>query len=771
MTSMTLPRRRATAAAAVGLIVFAGWLYFGWGGPTATTVASSVGSVASSAFATACAVTAARSGRARQRIAWSCLGVGLAGWVVGNLIWTYYLVVTGEWPPFPSAADAFYLLLPLGTCVAAVFAPSTGGRSGVRVLLDGLLVTASIFLIAWTVGLHAVYDDYATSGLTFATSAVYPFADFAMVTMIAVVLAKTRPGRRVSPALLLAGVAIVWITDSGYAYLLSNPHDSREAVVLGWAIAMYFVGVAALTSKPLTAIDDEQRKAPSRVELWLPYLPVPFAFTFGVVEVWPHTGSSPVIVTGMILALAVLLRQFTLLTENRQLLDTVADMALRDDLTGLANRALFGDRLEHAMQLRLRNDTSVAVLVADLDDFKLVNDTLGHPVGDKLLCDVGERIQNSVRSGDTVARLGGDEFAILVEDSPAVADEIAELVVRSFDEPFTVEGRTLHVRLSIGLASASSDLDSDVTADELFKRADLAMYSAKRAHDTGARAFIPEMGRRDGFARIRLLADLRRAIGERQLELVYQPKFSLATGTAVGVEALVRWPHPEFGTLEPADFLPLVRENGLMEALTEVVIDRAIGDAAGWYQMGIVLPVAINLSAPSLDDAGLPDRILSALTDSGMPATSFMVEITEDLLLASVVRARAVLDRLREFGIRVAIDDFGSGYGAMTYLHELPIDELKLDRQFIAPIRYDGRAAAIVRSVIELANTLGLACVAEGVENKATADLLKSYDCGFVQGYYFSPPVSAKTIRPGIWGSGVVGSRITPTAATPPSSA
>lgn len=422
------------------------------------------------------------------------------------------------------------------------------------------------------------------------------------------------------------------------------------------------------------------------------------------------------------------------------------------------------------------------MLIADLDNFKLVNDSLGHPVGDELLREVGARIQGNVRTGETVARLGGDEFAILIEDTPETAGELAEHVARSFDEPFVVDGRELLLRLSIGLASASAH-DADVTADELFNRADLAMYSAKRAHATSARVFTPAMrlqavetnlskrtGRYDGVARIHLLADLRRAIDERRLELVYQPKFSLSTtSTAVGVEALIRWPHPEFGILEPSVFLPMVRENGLMEAVTDLVIERAIGDAAGWYHEGVLLPVSINLSAPSLDDTTLPERILATLADNGMPASSLMVEITEDLLLHSIVRTRAVLDQLRSFGIRVAIDDFGSGYAAMTYLHELQVDELKLDRQFIAPIKHDERAAAIVRSVIELANAFGLDSVAEGVEDEATVDLLRSWGCGFVQGHFFSPPVSAAVIRTGPWGSVRTDAQITSSAATPPS--
>jgi diguanylate cyclase (GGDEF)-like protein len=497
----------------------------------------------------------------------------------------------------------------------------------------------------------------------------------------------------------------------------------------------------------------------SRTVFWLPYVPVPLAVYLGARELFAGA-SIPILVAGLVLIFIALVRQIVLIDENRQLLATVAEMALRDPLTDLANRALFNDRLAHAIELRGRTGAPVGVLVADLDDFKLVNDSLGHPVGDELLRSVGDRIQSVVRPGDTVARLGGDEFAILVEDAPAVAERIADRVVRAMGEPFVVDGRSVDMRLSIGLATATGD--ADVSGEELFTRADLAMYSAKRAH-VGSRSFTPDMrqdatelnlpsqqertGCRSGVARLEFLGDLRRAVDDGELDLVYQPKVSLSTWSAVGVEALIRWPHPQFGLLEPADFLPPARENGLMEALTDFVVDRALADAAGWRTAGVNMPVAVNLSAPSLNDEALPERVLSMLARHGLPPATLTVEITEDALVSSVALARTIIDELRDFGVRVAIDDFGSGYAAMTYLHELPVDELKLDRQFVKPILHDERAASIVMSVVRLANEFGLACVAEGVEDRATAELLKSYGCGYAQGHYFSRPVSAQAIR------------------------
>lgn len=263
--------------------------------------------------------------------------------------------------------------------------------------------------------------------------------------------------------------------------------------------------------------------------------------------------------------------------------------------------------------------------------------------------------------------------------------------------------------------------------------------------------FTPEMDpqlrenqdTRRGIARIQLLGELRRAIDGGQLDLVYQPKFGLLTGSVLGVEALVRWRHREFGELEPAEFLPLAREHGLMDALSDLVLSRAVTDASAWFEAGLEIPVAINLWACALADDTLPDRIMAVLDTHTMPASWLTVEITEDLLVADLAMARKVLSRLRQAGIRVAIDDFGSGYSTLTYLRELPVDEIKLDCNFVAPILRDERAAIIVRSAIELAGAFGVSSVAEGVEDDETARRLDSYGCSAVQGHFFCPPVPA----------------------------
>jgi diguanylate cyclase (GGDEF)-like protein len=787
---MLTPRSRWVAASGgLFLAAFTGWLLFDLGGPAANSVGADVGAIVFSVFATGCAFAAAMRVQGRQRSAWICMAVGFAGWVVGDTLWANANLAEHTGPRDATLADLGYLMLPLATCAAALFSPnSRHPRAGLRLVLDGLIVATSTFLVLWSLLLRDLFADPSSSGLQFALSVAYPFTDLVMITIALMLLAKGINGFRRPLILITTGLLIIGVADVAYVHLAANDRATTDPVLIAWATGMFLAGLAGLSAQPRVVPIAARLRPPTKLSLWAPYLPVPFAIVLGARELWPTVGyAGPILVAGLLLILAALIRQFLLLDENRSLLVEVTDIALRDPVTGLANRALFNDRLTHTMQLRVRKAVPVAVLIADLNDFKLVNDSLGHPFGDLLLHAVGDRIQENVREWDTVARVGGDEFAVLIEDSSETVHAVARKVVESFDEPFVVDGRELYVRLSVGLATAPATGDADDTADELFKRADLAMYSAKRDHATGVRTFTPDMrlqathlplpsrrartGRRDGVARIQLINDLRRAIDERELTLVYQPKVSLETDAVVGVEALVRWPHPNLGILEPADFLPLVRQNGLMEAVTDVVLARALEDAAGWYAAGVHIPVAVNLSAPSLNDESTPDRIGVALARQGLTADALSVEITEDLLLASVTRARTVLERLRQSGIRVAIDDFGSGYSTMTYLHKLPIDELKLDRHFVAPILHDERAAAIVRSVIELADTFGLSSVAEGVETKVVADRLREYGCDLAQGHYFSPPVPAQAVRLGMWGPPLDERRVSPAAAVRPSGA
>jgi diguanylate cyclase (GGDEF)-like protein len=750
----------ATAAA----VMLSAWLISGWGGESALRAGSNVGCLAFAVFAATCALLAASRSVGRKRAAWACVGIGLAGWAAGSAVWMYYEVV-GDRSPFPSLADAGYLLFPIAVCVGLALYPiGYSGQSRRRFLLDGVIVVAALFQVSWLTVLRGVYEAGGSNAFAFGLSLAYPVGDLLVITVAVMVISQARTEQRRALTLLTTGVVLMSLSDSAFVYLSArDAYQGGSVVDVGWIAGLLVIGTAGLLAYREASPDVVPVRVPSRAALSLPYVPTALAIAVCTPAVMRVPGMSALFVSTALLVVAAMARQYFVVAENRRLLEVVADQSMRDPLTGLANRALFNDRLTHAIQLHQRDQQSVAVLCLDLDDFKLVNDNLGHPAGDALLMLVAERIHGCVRSGDTVARLGGDEFAVLMEGKAEHSRWVAHRVMAAFDELFLVDGHDLLLRPSVGLAVATAD-DDGVTAETLLKQADVAMYSAKRSRTPGVHTFDPELhqvgsaghdmrdsslGRagRSGAGTARMLGQLRRAIDQADLTLVYQPKFELRGGALVGVEALIRWPHPERGMVGPDQFLPLVREHGLMRSVTELVVGQALDDAADWHASGFRVPIAVNMFAPSLCDPTLPDRMLRALDARGLSPDLLTIEITEDLLLDNLDRTREVLDRLRDRGMRVAIDDFGSGYSTLGYLCELPIDEVKLDRQFIAPILVDSRASAVVRAVVDLAHVLGMTTVAEGVENAATAAILREYRCDVAQGFHYSPPLSAAEVR------------------------
>jgi len=418
-------------------------------------------------------------------------------------------------------------------------------------------------------------------------------------------------------------------------------------------------------------------------------------------------------------------------------------LALHDPLTDLPNRSLFHDRAQQAILASRRDQTGIALMILDLDRFKEVNDTLGHHNGDLLLQEIGTRLRGGLRESDSVARLGGDEFGLLL---PNVADGaealmLGERVRAVLRRPFTLEGVTLDVEASIGIAIYPEHGDD---VDSLLQRADVAMYLAKEDR-SGCELYASD---RDEYSphRLALAAELRRALDEKELVLHYQPKADLSDGRIVAVEALVRWQHPEHGLLTPDQFVPLAEATGLIRELTLTVLAEALHQQRVWRDDGIDIRVAVNLSARDLYDLTLPASTAELLAKHDVPPTSLELEITESVIVADPMRARAILNRLSEMGVVLAIDDYGTGYSSLGYLKRLPIDEMKIDRSFVMQMADDRNDAAIVRSTVELGRNLGLKVVAEGVETAAAWAHLKALGCDFAQGYYLSKPVPAAEI-------------------------
>ena len=436
------------------------------------------------------------------------------------------------------------------------------------------------------------------------------------------------------------------------------------------------------------------------------------------------------------------------ISERRQLEDQLVHQAFHDSLTSLANRALFKDRVDHALRRTKRQTPSVAVLFLDLDGFKEVNDSLGHAAGDRLLIQVAERLQSCVRPSDTVARFGGDEFAVLIEDASDDIDvvQVAERVLEGLRQPFVVNGRELHVRGSMGIARMESDVDG---ADHLLRNADLAMYRAKATGQGGYERYDPQM-HTELVQRVQLEADLRRALEAGELFLEYQPTFDLASGQIVGAEALARWQHPTRGLVPPTEFIPLAEASGLIRPLGAWVLREACRQAAEWQRSTAhrdkPLALNINLSGRQLQVPEVVDDVATALRESGLQPDSLVLEMTESVLMDDDENVLAILRRLKDLGPRLAIDDFGTGYSSLSYLHRFPVDMLKIDRSFVERLSHASDNAELARTIVRLGQSLQLVTVAEGVEDSAQFLALRRMGCDVGQGYYFGKPMASEEV-------------------------
>ena len=429
------------------------------------------------------------------------------------------------------------------------------------------------------------------------------------------------------------------------------------------------------------------------------------------------------------------------ITEQRRSEVKIEYMAHHDSLTGLANRVLLNERLEHALD-RTDPEQMVAVHHLDLDQFKAVNDTFGHPAGDKLLKIVADRLRGLVRETDTIARMGGDEFVIVQSAiaDPADATSLAQRVIRLMSEPYDLDGQQAVIGASIGIAVGPGDGSS---ADKLLRNADLALYRAKGDGRGTFRFFEPAMDLQMQTRRI-LEQELRKALPAGEFELYYQPVVNLVSNEISGFEALLRWHHPTQGMIAPATFIPLAEEIGFIVPLGEWVIRQACAAAARWPGD---LRVAVNISAVQFRNAGLMQVIVGALANSGLDPTRLEIEITETVLLENKETTLDVLHQLRALGVRIAMDDFGTGYSSLTYLQCFPFDKIKIDRSFVKDIAENTGSLNIVRAVAALANGMGMTATAEGVETREQLDRITSEGCTEMQGFLFSQPLPAHEIE------------------------
>jgi diguanylate cyclase (GGDEF)-like protein len=443
-------------------------------------------------------------------------------------------------------------------------------------------------------------------------------------------------------------------------------------------------------------------------------------------------------------------------TERKRAQEELARQALADDLTGLANRALLLDRVGSALSRSERTGSLTAVLFMDLDHFKLVNDSLGHALGDQLLMAVAERLQGFLRKGDTAARLGGDEFVLCCEDVQTY-DEAADIADRLADvlgEAMMLDGHDLSVTVSIGITCAC---DESREPEELLRDADVAMYRAKERGRARSEVFLPSMRTR-ARERLEQQVDVRRALTAGQFRMTYQPVIRLSSGELAGAEALVRWAHPRRGLVLPGEFIPAAEETGLIEPLGTWVLAQSVAEAAAWNrEASTPLGVSVNLSARQIAGGQLPALIGTALDLNGLEPRLLCLEITESVLMQEPDEVARVLKELAALGVRIAIDDFGTGYSSLAYLKQFPVEIIKVDQTFIAGIEHGGENRAIVAAIVGMASSLGLKVIAEGVETAEQLEIVRELGCDIAQGFFIGYPLPPEGFEDLVAQGGVLG--------------
>jgi diguanylate cyclase (GGDEF)-like protein/PAS domain S-box-containing protein len=444
------------------------------------------------------------------------------------------------------------------------------------------------------------------------------------------------------------------------------------------------------------------------------------------------------------------------ITTRKTLEDELRHQAFHDSLTGLANRALFVDRLDHALTLTRRNPRPLAVLFVDLDDFKTINDSLGHGEGDAILIAVAERLREALRTGDTIARMGGDEFAVLVEDPPAASapTDVADRLLAVLQAPFTHGGKELFVHASVGISVLTSRTQ---TADELLRNADVSMYMAKSKGKNRIEVFEPSM-HAAALARLALKGDLERAIDRDEFFVLYQPVMDLSTLELAGVEALVRWQHPDRGVVGPMDFIPVAEETGVILQLGRWVLRQACEQARAWDLVAPDRPLSVNVnvSGRQVSEPGFVAEVAQVIAETGLEPSRLVLEFTEGVLMQDTAETMVTLHALKALGVRLAIDDFGTGYSSLSYVRQFPIDILKIDRSFVASMSDGPDETALMHSILQLSETLHLETVAEGIEDAGQLSELRTLGADLGQGFLFAKPlppteITAMLADPGGW--------------------
>ncbi len=742
----SVSRLTALALGGIALVAHAAHLASGVGGRGLTLALLTL--VFLAGFV-ACA--GAARGRSRARPGWALLALAVAGYGASAVSYT---IVPDAASHFPSAYDVgLFTFYPLAFAALVAFVRRQVVQFSGALWIDsavGALVAAALGAAVVAPQVDGTYDRIVPGQLLFFLGDL----SFLGFLVVAYALSGSRAGA--SLLFLAAGSAVIALGDGLMVVAISNGAGGPGLVpTVAWPL-----GVLLLAVGPTARLVAAARVTPSR---WARVgIPAASAAACLPIGFFAPAGSLQGGLASIALGLVVVRLTISLL-ENTRLLRSAQQAAITDPLTGLANRQLLFDRLEQGLIRQLRRGGHIGVLFLDLDDFKAINDTHGHEVGDAVLVVVGERLQDAVRgedvvarsvmidastpSGHTIGRLGGDEFVVVLEalDHAADAVSVAERVLAAVRAPLLIAGQETVLDASVGLTISDSALSCG--AAELLRDADTAMYAAKRTGKGRYQLFESDM-HEEVVARSELGRDLRSAVAKGQLRLLYQPQIDLLSGRMTGVEALVRWEHPDRGMLTPDRFIPLAEHTGTIVAIDDWVLREACGQLRAWDDTGLApLDIAVNVSASRLATGDLPARIAAAVREAGIAARRLEIEITETVAVDDDDAAVSGIKAVRQLGVRVAIDDFGMGHSALSRLQTFPVDALKIDRSFVAPLIEGAERGSIADAMLAMGQSLGLHVIAEGVETHEHLRALRALGCGSAQGYLFSKPVPATEIE------------------------
>jgi diguanylate cyclase (GGDEF)-like protein len=682
-----------------------------------------------------------------DRGTWIAVAIAAASWGAGSAYWNTVLYDLAS-PPYPSPADVgFFGVYPAAFAGITLYLRASSREFPGGVWLDSLIGVLAIAALGVALLVGAIVAQGEGSTLELIVNAAYPILNLVLAALGVACVGIGAIRGRASDLLLGAGLIGFAASDTIYLYRVAvDSYTTGGPLDSGWLVGWALIALAAW-QQPRAG-----RLAPVGT---LRTLTLPFGSCLVSIGILVTAGLGSVEPAATLLAAAALLAamvRMRLMLHELRLFAETRRQASTDELTGLPNRRWFDNELRGSIDRARAAGEPLALLVIDLDHFKELNDTLGHHAGDRVLAQLGPRIRTALRACDHVARLGGDEFAVLLPGAGAeAADGAGERIADALSERFSVEGIELQIAASIGIALFPEHGDD---AETLLQRADVAMYQAK--HRRSGTEFYARERDLHTRERLQLIGELRDAVAGDHLTLHFQPKLDLGRNRVIGVEALVRWPHPTRGMVAPDEFIPLAEQTGVIGPLTELVIRKALRQAADWGRRGIALTMAVNVSATNLIEDGWTEGVLAALEQHGVRPDRFVVEITEDVLMTDPDRSLTALAVLSAAGVRVALDDFGTGYSSLSYLKRLPVDELKIDRSFVFEMGTDPADAAIVQTAIDLGRRLGIGVAAEGVEDAATLRRLTEFGAMMAQGYHIARPMPADELEAWLAAGGFV---------------